>query len=244
MWMVLLLQSRSSVAGIRNALTSSELSDEDMDDSDEEEDSQEVREEKMRNLVAPLPAEEWGRKPHTGVNTGINGFGRKVTIVDPKDDVKPVKMRPPVFEPQEYDGVVEESDDDSDDEPARHGSLGQMLGDMNWQSTKPKLEEVSDEEEEEDEEKETARRSRKIGLGDDIDEQMKKAVWGSGDDKDEDEDMGDEDIDFEAIMEEEQGDFLKFAQEALGITDDMMQVIVSSREARGGELSSLLMCEA
>jgi len=219
----------------RDALTISELSDEDMDDSDEEEDSKEVREEKMRNLVAPLPAEEWGRKPHSGVNTGINGFGRKVTIVDPKDDVKPVKMRPPVFEPQEYDGVVEESDDDSDDEPARHGSLGQMLGDMNWQSTKPKLEELSDEEEEEDEEKETARRSRKIGLGDDIDEQMKKAVWGSGDKEDEDEDMGDEHIDFEAIMEEEQGDFLKFAQEALGITDDMMQGIVSSREARGGE---------
>jgi len=42
-----------------------------MDESDEEEDSPEVREEKMRNLVAPLPAEEWGRKPHSGVKTGI-----------------------------------------------------------------------------------------------------------------------------------------------------------------------------
>jgi hypothetical protein len=204
-----------------------------MGDSDEEEDTAEVREEKMRNLVAPLPAEEWGRKPSTGVKTGINGFGRRVTIGDP--DERPMKVRPPVFEPQEYDGVVDESDDDSDDEPARQGSLGAMLGDMNWQSTRPKLEEVSDEEEDdEDEEKAKARRSGNIGLGDDIDEQMKKAVWGSGD-VTEEVDEGEEDIDFEAIMEEEQGDFLKFAQEALGITDDMMKGIVSSREARGGE---------
>jgi hypothetical protein len=93
-----------------------------------------------------------------------------------------------------------------------------MLGDMNWQSTRPKLEEVSDEEEDdEDEEKAKARRSGNIGLGDDIDEQMKKAVWGSGD-VTEEVDEGEEDIDFEAIMEEEQGDFLKFAQEALGYT--------------------------
>lgn len=209
-----------------------------MNDSDDEvEDTNEIREEKMRNLVAPLPAEDWGRKPQPGVKTGINGFGRKVTIADP--DAKPIKVRPPVFEPQEYDGVVDESDDDSDDEPARQGSLGRILGDMNWQSTKPKLEEVSDEEDdddEEDEEKEKAKRARNIGLGEDIDEEMRKAVWGSGD-KEEDEEEDEEDIDFEAIMEEEQGDFLKFAQEALGITDDMMQGIVSSREARGGELS-------
>ena len=206
-----------------------------MDDSDDEvEDSKEVREEKMRNLVAPLPAEEWGRKPQEGVKTGINGFGRKVTIVDP--DAKPMKVRPPVFEPQEYDGVVDESDDDSDDEPARQGSLGRMLGDMNWQSTKPKLEAVSDDEDEEDEEKEKAERARNIGLGEDIDEEMRKAVWGSGD-KAEEEEEDEEDIDFGAIMEEEQGDFLKFAQEALGLTDDMMQGIVSSREARGGKSS-------
>jgi hypothetical protein len=215
-----------------------------MGDSDDEdlEDTKEAREEKMKNLVVPLPAEEWGRKPQSAVD----GTGRKVKFDDSNDKNgdKPIKMRPPLFAPQEYDGVVYESDDDSDDEPARQGSVGQVLGDMNWQATRPKLEEISDDEEDGvnedgDDNKKSSGRSRKFGLGDDIDEQMKKAVWGSTDipnaeiEKDDEE----EDIDFGVIMEEEQGDFLKFAQEALGITDDMMQGIVSSREARGGELS-------
>lgn len=213
-----------------------------MVDSDDEEieDTKEAREEKMKKLVTPLPAEEWGRKPQSAVD----GTGRKVKIADPNDKNgdKPIKMRPPLFAPQEYDGVVYESDDDSDDEPARQGSVGQVLGDMNWQATRPKLEEISDDEGEEgieEGDKKPSGRSRKFGLGDDIDEQMKKAVWGSTDtptaDIEMEEEEEEEDIDFGVIMEEEQGDFLKFAQEALGITDDMMQGIVSSREARGGQ---------
>jgi hypothetical protein len=205
----------------------------DSDDDEEIEDTKEVRDEKMKNLVTPLPVEEWGRKPLEGVD----GFGRKVKIADPNSDDKPIKMRPPIFAPQEYDGVVYESDsEEDDDEPARQGSIGQALGKMNWQATRPKLEEVDDE----DEEDEAAVRSRRFGLGDDIDDQMKKAVWGSADAAEPvgDEDDDDEDIDFGVIMEEEQGDFIKFAQEALGITDDMMQGIVSSREARGGESAS------
>jgi len=205
-------------------------------DDDEIEDTKEVREEKMKNLVTPLPAEEWGRKPQSAVD----GTGRKVKFADPNDKNgdKPIKMRPPLFAPQEYDGVVYESDDDSDDEPARQGSVGQVLGDMNWQATRPKLEEICDDEEGIVEgDKKPSGRSRKFGLGDDIDEQMKKAVWGSTDTPTAEIEMEEEeeDIDFGVIMEEEQGDFLKFAQEALGITDDMMQGIVSSREARGGE---------
>jgi hypothetical protein len=216
-----------------------------MDDSEEEEDdaevTQEAREEKMKNLVAPLPADEWGRKPTPEVSASS---GRKrVTIADPKDADKPIKMRPPIFSPQEYDGVVYDSDDSEEDEPARQGSLGRVLGDMNWQATRPKFEEVDDDDEEEEDEdpgKAASKRSRKFGLGDDIDEQMKKAIWGSEDAPvdEEDADMDeDDDIDFGAIMEEEEGDFIKFAQEALGITDDMMKGIVSSREARGGESS-------
>ena len=207
-------------------------------DDDEIEDTKEVREEKMKNLVTPLPAEEWGRKPQSAVD----GTGRKVQFADPNDKNgdKPIKMRPPLFAPQEYDGVVYESDDDSDDEPARQGSVGQVLGDMNWQATRPKLEEISDDEGEEgieEGDKKSSGRSRKFGLGNDIDEQMKKAIWGSTDTPTVEVEMEEEeeDIDFGVIMEEEQGDFLKFAQEDLGISDDMMQGIVSSRDARGGE---------
>jgi hypothetical protein len=212
------------------------------DSEDEElEDPKDVREEKMRNLVPALPADEWGSKTSTKPVGTTNDGKKKVTIADPKNkDDTPIKMRPPVFEPQEYDGVVSDSDDSDDDEPARQGSLGRALGDMNWAATKPKLEELSDEEEDNDDDSEgegAVDKSRQFGLGDDIDEEMKRAVWGPGDEPalGEDED----DIDFDVIMEEDEGDFIKFAQDALGLTDDMMQGIVSSRQARGGELAVL-----
>lgn len=220
----------------------------DSDSEDEEvEDTPAEREEKLRNLVPPLPAEEWGRKtPITPVNDDKDAKPvKKVTITDPKSksktvDDKPIKMRPPVFEPQEYDGVVDESDesDDEDDEPARAGSLGKILGDMKWADMGPQIEGL-DGEDEEDLEKEARNRSRKFGLGDDIDEAMKRRVWGNKDgpeDEDEgDEEGDDEDMDFEPDMEAEQGEFFKFAQEALGLSAEQMQGIVSSREARGGK---------
>lgn len=219
----------------------------DSDSEDEEmEDTPAEREEKMRNLVPALPTEEWGRKaPITPAKKDDKDARpvKKVTIADPKSksktvDDKPIKMRPPLFEPQEYDGVVEESDDsDDDDEPARAGSLGKILGDMKWADMGPQIEGL-DGEDEEDLEKEARNRSRKFGLGDDIDEAMKRKVWGNkdgpDDDMDEEEDE-DEDMDFEPDMEAEQGDFFKFAQEALGLSAEQMQSIVSSREARGGK---------
>jgi hypothetical protein len=97
--------------------------------------------------------------------------------------------------------------------------------------------EADEETDSEGEGEDSTRRSRNFGLGDDIDEQMKRAVWGTGNGPEEQELGDEEDIDFDAIMEEEEGDFIKFAQDALGITDDMMQGIVSSRKARGGELN-------
>jgi hypothetical protein len=148
-------------------------------------------------------------------------------------------MRPPVFEPQEYDGVVSESDDSDDDEPARAGSLGKILGDMKWADMGPQIEDL-DGEDEADLDKAARYRSRKFGLGDDIDEAMKRRVWGDNDgpEDDGDEDEADEDMEFDPDMEAEQGDFFKFAQEALGLSEEQMQGIVSSREARGGTSNS------
>lgn len=213
----------------------------DSDDSDGElEDTPEQREEKMRNLVPALPAEEWGRKtPITPAKKDTRSV-KKVTIDDPKSgnrstDDKPIKMRPPVFEPQEYDGVISESDDSDGDEPARAGSLGKLLGDMKWADIGPQIEDL-DGEDEELTDRAANSRSRNFGLGEDIDEAMKRRVWGNddgprddGDDVEEDDDM-----EFEPDMEAESGDFFKFAQEALGLSAEQMQGIVSSREARGG----------
>lgn len=126
----------------------------DSDDDDQElEDTAAIREEKMRNLVPALPAEEWGRKTPITPATPANKDGKavkKVTIADPKtksSDDKPIKMRPPVFEPQEYDGVISESDDSDDDEPARAGSLGKILGDMKWADMGPQIEDLDGEDE-------------------------------------------------------------------------------------------------
>lgn len=214
-----------------------------MNDSDEDDDEMEdtaaVREEKMRNLVPPLPAEEWGRKTPITPSKPNADSNKKVTIVEPKDTQdKPVKMRPPVFEPQEYDGVVSESDDSEDDEPARPGSLGKMLGEMKWADMKPKIEDLDEDDEDDlNDDLGSSKRSRKFGLGDDIDEAMKRKVWGGADGPldDGDEVDADEDMEFDPDMEAEQGDFLKFAQEALGISEDQWNGIVSSREARGGK---------
>lgn len=228
----------------------SELSDEDMNDSEDDDDNEEMedtpeaREEKLRNLVPALPAEEWGRKTPITPSDNSGKPAKKVTIIDPKkSDKEPIKMRPPVFEPQEYDGVVSESDDSEDDEPIRPGSLGKILGEMKWADMGPQIEDL-DGDDEPDLEKDgiPSRRSRKFGLGDDIDEAMKRRVWGDNNGPADDGDVEtgdvDDDMEFDPDMKAEQGDFLKFAQEALGLSDDQWQGIVSSREARGGESSS------
>lgn len=239
------------------------MGDSEDDDNSEMEDTPEVREEKMRNLVPALPAEEWGRKTSitpAKVNTSVDGHGSKpaktVRIADPKDNDKdkdkPIQMRPPVFAPQEYDGVVSDSDDsgDEDDEPARAGSLGQILGDMKWADMGPQIEEIDDEDMIDADiggpSSSSTKRSSKFGLGDDIDEAMKRRVWGNpdgprddGDQADDDNDNVDDEMDYDPDIEAEQGDFLKFAQEALGLSDDQWQGIVSDRASRGGESGSL-----
>lgn len=224
--------------------TASELSDEDMGDSEsddgEMEDTPAAREERLRNLVPALPAEEWGRKtPITPAKKDAKP-SKKVTIADPKSkdtDDKPIKMRPPVFEPQEYDGVISESDDsDDDDEPARAGSLGKMLGSMKWADMGPKIEDL-DGEDEEDLDKAAKHRSRNFGLGDDIDEAMKRRVWGDKNGPEDDEE-DDDDMEVELDMAAEQGEFFQFAQQALGLSAEQMETIMSDREARGGRSES------
>lgn len=224
-------------------LIDSELSDEDMDedDSDDEVDEkaeQQAREEKMRNLVPALPAEEWGQKaPLTAGETGTKGKA-KATPPPPSltDTFLPAKMRPPVLAKQEYDGVVYESDDSEDEELPPPGTLGRKIAEMKWgdgEDKSAKIEEVDDDGQPEP--------KRKFGLGDDIDDAMMRKVWGEGDKSAQPVIVGDEgmEIDEDPDMQGEEEEFLKFSREALGISDEMWKGILDSREARGGECFKL-----
>jgi hypothetical protein len=197
------------------------LSDDDMDgDSDEEEGppklSKEEQDERMKNLVEPLPADQWGMKTAPPLPT----TSQPPQIITPPEPPRP-KMRPPVFAKQEYDGVVSDSDE-SDDEAnlPPPGTLGRKIAQMKWSEGAPKISAIEDEEEMGD---------RKFGLGDDIDEAMERAVWG----KEEAPVVveGDGDVD----MGEEEEEFLKFSREALGITPDMWEGIMRDRQGRGGK---------
>ncbi|WVQ62522.1 uncharacterized protein L199_000664 [Kwoniella botswanensis] len=239
-----------------------ELSDEDMDDSDDD-DSEEERktleaqkENRLKNLVAPLPDEEWGNKTQIrqeGPSMAKNDINPKIELRPSKDKVKKeVKfdhkdifsasssssIRPPRFAKQEYDGVVSESSDEDDDEdelpPA--GTIGRKIAQMKWSEgdhRAPKsatIEEIT----EEDEEKE--RQSQLKLDGDiDLDEEMQRRVWGDPDDgeDDDDDDEADDGMEVDVDMAEEQEEFLKFAKEALGINDDLWKGIIGDREARG-----------
>ncbi|WWD09089.1 hypothetical protein V865_007209 [Kwoniella europaea PYCC6329] len=239
-----------------------ELSDEDMDDSDDD-DSEEERktleaqkENRLKNLVAPLPDEEWGKKTQIrqeGSSMAKNDIKPKIELKPSKDKVKKevkfdhkdifspsssASIRPPRFAKQEYDGVVSESSDEDDDEdelpPA--GTIGRKIAQMKWSEgdrQAPKsatIEEIS----EEDEEKE--RQSQLKLDGDiDLDEEMQRRVWGDPDDgeDDDDDDETDDGMEVDVDMAEEQEEFLKFAKEALGINDDLWKGIIGDREARG-----------
>ena len=193
------------------ALTCSELSDEEEDSDNEDID----KDQRMKDLVAPLPAEEWGRKADTKPSKPA------LKQKKPVDNVR-LAMRPPVFEKQHYDGVETDSDD-SDDELAPAGTLGRLAAELK----------VKDAAGFEDVEKELAK-NRKRGLGDNIDEEMRQRVWGEeeapqiielDDDRDEEGDVD---------MGGQEEEFLKFTREALGITDDQWDSILSSRRDRGG----------
>ncbi|WVQ93806.1 hypothetical protein IAU59_000884 [Kwoniella sp. CBS 9459] len=249
-----------------------ELSDEDMADSDDDdEDEAEERkaleaekQTRLQNLVPSLPAEEWGARtlnksiteindndPNTDVNTSkpsSSGTSSKETKrrLDPIDDLK-AKMRPPVFAKEEYDGVIYESESESESESELPppGTLGRKISLMKWGEGEKgpqsaRIQEIDEEEQEE--EQEDRERKESLKLGDNLDEEMQRRVWGGGDadtadvDAVDDEDEEDEAMEVDMDMGEngdEEEDFLKFTREALGISDEMWAGIVGDRQARG-----------
>ncbi|ORY34285.1 SGT1 protein-domain-containing protein [Naematelia encephala] len=218
---------------LEGARFADELSDEDMDDDDDEEDetiaadeweklSPEEKAERMSKLVPALPDSEWGRKTQEPPVTTEPPNPTRDKPIQPVD-ARPV-MRPPIFAKQEYDGVVSDSDDSEDeaDLPAP-GTLGRKIAQMRWADTAPRIEEIDDEEEEQ------SQRSKRFGLGDDIDEAMHQRVWGEDDAPTVVEGEGEMDVD----MGDEEEEFLKFSREALGISDEQWEGILSSRRDRG-----------
>jgi hypothetical protein len=202
------------------------------DDSDDEEDveeeppklSREEQEERMSKLVQPLSADEWGAKTSTRPSVSSNVTSQIAPMSEPS---RP-KMRPPVFAKQEYDGVLSDSDESEDESSLPPpGTLGRKIAQMKWSEGTPKIQTLEEEEEAEN-------RERKFGLGDDIDEAMERAVWGEEEAPVVVE--GDGDVD----MGEEEEEFLKFTREALGISPDMWESIISDRKGRGGE--SIISC--
>ncbi|ORX34672.1 SGT1 protein-domain-containing protein [Kockovaella imperatae] len=199
---------------MQGAMFLDELSDDD-DESDEEE-AKEDRDQRMRDLVPPLPSEEWGRKtvPKSGKEADKNLLS--------ETDRPP--MRPPAFAKQQYDGVESDSGD-SDDEMAPAGTLGRLAAELR----------LKDAAGFEDVEKELAK-NKKRGLGENIDEEMRRRVWGEDDNApqiieldgdDEEEEEGDVD------MNGQEEEFLRFTREALGITHQQWEDILSSRRDRG-----------
>ena len=198
--------------------------------------------ERMRNLVAPLDEADWGRK---GTDTEVITIGEpsakpaaqatpKVVASEPKTSI-----RPPLFEKQHFDGVESDSEDEMDEaDLPPPGTLGRQIAEMRWGDMGPTIEEIGDDEDEAAEASVQQSRKKKLALGDDIDEQMRRKVWGA-----EDMEEGDDapvvvgaDADVDVDMGEEEEEFIKFTREALGIDEEMWDKIVSSRKERGGEL--------
>ncbi|OCF36141.1 hypothetical protein I317_01022 [Kwoniella heveanensis CBS 569] len=246
-----------------------ELSDEEMDDSDDDEDEAEERkaleaekQTRLQNLVPSLPAEQWGantlskpsakdlkadNKPEvqSSESSSSKGKGKNKSGLDPIDDLK-AKMRPPVFAKEEYDGVIYESESESESESELPppGTLGRKISLMKWGEGEkgPQSARIHEiDEEQEDDEKEEKERKESLKLGDNLDEEMQRRVWGGGDaadanaeDEDEDGHEDEEDAAMEVdIDDDEEEDFLKFTREALGISDEMWAGIVGDRQARG-----------
>lgn len=228
MWRVLDLRSRYSspliTSGGGELIMLSELSDDMLDDDQSHDDSdlaEELtsaeKEKRLRNLVPSLPAEEWGRKTEKP---------SPETAIKPRSNTKTTslpKMRPPILAKEEYDGVVDDSDDDmSDDDLPPPGTLGRRIAEMKWSEGESQADKITELEE-------AVKKDKKVAWDDGIDEAMRKRVW--GDDADA-VDGGDDDGDID--MGQEEAEFLKFSREALGITDDQWEGILSSRRDRGG----------
>lgn len=211
------------------------------------------RQERLARLVQPLDASEWGQRtqaapPAMDVD-GADEAGAPGLVAGSRagDALLPRSMRPPRFAKQEYDGVVSESsDEDSGDERAPEGSIGRHVLGMRWADGAPTsdaasaaprsatIEEIpSDGDKDEDEDDEDRARKTALALGD-IDEEMNRRAWGLGTD----EDGKDEDADADVDMGDEEGDFLEFSRQALGLSDEQWADILRERKDRGAYVPS------
>lgn len=206
---------------------------------------------RMDSLVPTLPASDWGRKVHpseqshqspVATNQLVGSSNADAKKIDPLEFI-PSKMRPPRFAKQEFDGVVSDSESDSESDLPVEGTWGRKVAQMKWSEFPPVDSEDNQQariEEIEEEDEDDQQRKAKLRLGEDVDleEGMQRRVWGGGkEDGDEDEDMaaeGEEELDVD--MEDEAEEFLKFSREALGINDEMWEGILGDRRARGGKL--------
>lgn len=206
---------------------------------------------RMDSLVPTLPASDWGRKIHLSQQSHQLPVAVNQSLTSPKADAKkidplefiPSKMRPPRFAKQEFDGVVSDSESDSESDLPAEGTWGRKVAQMKWSEFPPVDPEDNQQariEEIEEEDEDDQQRKAKLRLGEDVDleEEMQRRVWGDGgEDENEDEDMAvvrEEGVDVD--MEDETEEFLKFSREALGINDEMWEDILGSRRARGGKL--------
>ncbi|EIW67973.1 hypothetical protein TREMEDRAFT_44967 [Tremella mesenterica DSM 1558] len=198
---------------IEGARFADELSDDEMESEESEEEiTAEERERRLNELVPDLPADEWGSKTQTTTKIDVT-----MNDSDVKKELKkatPLKMRPPIFPKDKFDGVdSSDSDSDSEDLPVK-GSAGWIIAQKKWAESAPKIETLDEDEED----------RGNLVLGDDIDDEMIRNL---------ERDQGLQGDEADVDMEAEQDEFLAFAREALGITDDAWENILSERRERG-----------
>jgi len=226
----------------------SELSDEDMlGDSDDESDGEgddgitnEERDRRMGELVPGLAPEEWGirtqqpseadkvteksAKPKVSFATGT-----KAPSKDKLDEMP--SIRPPILEPEVYDGHIPESDDDmSDWDPADDVVGWAARPSYKVARNKNKKKRTID--------PSTYVLQEALRTGQPMPRENVKPfdVGDKLDLSDDEDEQGTEERGMgEPDMEAEQDEFLKFAREALGINDEMWRGMMGDRKARGGE---------
>lgn len=231
---------------LQGAQFEDELSDDD-DDEDlvgDEEDQEvlsttmtaEEREARLRQLVPGLEPGEWGQKePSTAeVEKKVSFADDDGTVANTtaKDKGK-TPLRPPVLEPESYDGHVVDSDEDADSDADQDmattsdwnigGNTSKPMRKSKTQSNAPLDPNVT-----------LLQESLKTGkamptatikpmeLGDSIE---------ISDNEDDDEE--EQEYENEVDMDGEQEEFINFAREALGIDDGTWEKLISERASRG-----------
>jgi hypothetical protein len=219
----------------------------DMDDAmEDDEPTQEEKDQRLSVLVPGLAPEEWGSKTQTSKSEPAEeeeeieeiSTKPKVSFAEgTKDEPKPaapaeMKVRPPIFEPEEYDGHVAESDDDMDEYDPGADTMSWGAKAIPKTSNKPQKKRTVDPS------VYALQEALRTGKPIPTDKLKEFRLGGQGDISD-DEDGDDDDEQGEEMggpdMDAEEEEFLNFAREALGINDDMWKGMLSDRKARGGK---------